>query len=270
MFTVPHYYPPYPCETNHETTWNYPAAAEVKPFYVRPAEKRTQEPSPPGSTSSSKPPLSYIALITLAIRSSPQQMVTLNELYEFIMHNFPYFRNENRQKWQNTVRHNLSLNDCFVKVPRQVLGVAGKGNYWTLHPACMDMFNHGSLLRRKRRFRDARSSNSPKPHQKQASIQHIDSRHHFNLYDLVNQTRSSTLTNTVELYQLGNKIKECTVSPTQNLAHPQQRTDFGNTRFPALNSNTTQFANPQYFGQEPLRWANDQKQLNFGITNLIK
>ena len=135
-----------------------------------------------------KPPLSYIALITLAIKNSPLQMATLNDVYEYIMTNFPYFQ-ENRQKWQNTVRHNLSLNDCFIKIPRRLLGVPGKGNFWALHPHSGGMFNHGSLLRRRRRFRDksiSRSKSSPmcdsKIQNNSASIHHVDSKHHFELY----------------------------------------------------------------------------------------
>ena len=47
-------------------------------------------------------------------------------------------------------RHNLSLNDCFLKVPREK-GKPGKGNYWTLDPNCEDMFEKGNYRRRKRR-----------------------------------------------------------------------------------------------------------------------
>ncbi|XP_070205247.1 forkhead box protein B1-like [Littorina saxatilis] len=122
-----------------------------------------------------KPPYSYIALITMAIESSPNGMMTLNEIYAFIMTRFPYFK-ENQQRWQNSIRHNLSLNDCFVKIPRAP-GRPGKGNYWALHPACGDMFGNGSFLRRAKRFKLERQKREEAAH-----IQHVSSYGHFSIY----------------------------------------------------------------------------------------
>ncbi|CAH2102262.1 unnamed protein product [Euphydryas editha] len=97
-----------------------------------------------------KPPYSYISLTAMAIWSSPERMLTLSEIYRFITDRFPYYRC-NTQRWQNSLRHNLSFNDCFVKVPRNP-DRPGKGAYWTLHPEAFDMFENGSMLRRRKRF----------------------------------------------------------------------------------------------------------------------
>ena len=105
-----------------------------------------------------KPPFSYIALIVMAIQSVPNKKMTLNEIYQYLQCNFSFFQNE-YQGWKNSVRHNLSLNECFLKLPK-AMGKPGKGHYWTIDPNCEFMFEEGSFRRRPRGFRRKPSSSS--------------------------------------------------------------------------------------------------------------
>ncbi|EGT39703.1 hypothetical protein CAEBREN_31271 [Caenorhabditis brenneri] len=92
-----------------------------------------------------KPQHSYIGLIAMAILSSPHKKMVLAEVYEWIMTEYPYFRSRGAG-WRNSIRHNLSLNDCFVKAGR---AANGKGHYWAVHPACVRDFERGDFRRRR-------------------------------------------------------------------------------------------------------------------------
>ncbi|PFH52637.1 hypothetical protein AMATHDRAFT_56694 [Amanita thiersii Skay4041] len=82
---------------------------------------------PPGS----KPFYPYSTLIRYAIKGSPNGKLLLEDIYYAIESRFPYFRSA-PSGWKNSVRHNLSLNPCFEKVPRPLTD-RGKGSYWTVN-----------------------------------------------------------------------------------------------------------------------------------------
>uniref|UniRef100_A0A803W1R8 Fork-head domain-containing protein n=1 Tax=Ficedula albicollis TaxID=59894 RepID=A0A803W1R8_FICAL len=96
-----------------------------------------------------RPPYSYSALIAMAIQSAPERKLTLSHIYQYVAENFPFYK-RSKAGWQNSIRHNLSLNDCFRKVPRDE-DDPGKGNYWTLDPNCEKMFDNGNFRRKRKR-----------------------------------------------------------------------------------------------------------------------
>ncbi|XP_040837109.1 hepatocyte nuclear factor 3-beta [Ochotona curzoniae] len=124
----------------------------MSPMYGQAGLSRARDPKTyRRSYTHAKPPYSYISLITMAIQQSPNKMLTLSEIYQWIMDLFPFYR-QNQQRWQNSIRHSLSFNDCFLKVPRSP-DKPGKGSFWTLHPDSGNMFENGCYLRRQKRFK---------------------------------------------------------------------------------------------------------------------
>lgn len=79
-----------------------------------------------------RPPLSYACLICEAIHSTSEKRLTLSGIYKYLSDKYPYFRHT-KSGWQNSIRHNLSLNKAFRKVPRS-LGEPGKGMFWIVDP----------------------------------------------------------------------------------------------------------------------------------------
>jgi len=75
--------------------------------------KRLQKKGEPDN----KPSHSYIALISMAILSSRDRKMLLCDIYQYVMENFEYYNNDEKP-WRNSIRHNLSLNECFVKAGR--------------------------------------------------------------------------------------------------------------------------------------------------------
>ncbi|KAM3728616.1 Forkhead transcription factor [Dirofilaria immitis] len=118
----------------------------------------TTDPSSPATTTTTttttmekaeRPSLSYKDLIIEAIESSPEKRLKLNEIYQVIRMTHPYYRlRPDQWGWQNSIRHNLSLHDCFVKLPLKQTSASGVvGHFWTVVPELGDK----QTLRRRNR-----------------------------------------------------------------------------------------------------------------------
>ncbi|XP_047659882.1 forkhead box protein M1-like isoform X2 [Tachysurus fulvidraco] len=87
-----------------------------------------EEPSAVKGPLSERPPYSYMAMIQFAINSKKNKMMTLKEIYNWIEDHFPYFRNVAKPGWKNSIRHNLSLHDMFIRESTP----DSKISYWTI------------------------------------------------------------------------------------------------------------------------------------------
>lgn len=77
-----------------------------------------------------KPAFTYGQLISQAIMQADNEQATLNEIYEYMKRNYSHYRRPEFFKgWQNSIRHNLSLNPGF-KVRQRGPEDTGKGGYW--------------------------------------------------------------------------------------------------------------------------------------------
>ncbi|XP_041040535.1 forkhead box protein Q1b [Carcharodon carcharias] len=149
-----------PAEVCSDSEGSVPSPLSVEEELGSDGDCAANSPAPtnPGSegkaktyTRRPKPPYSYIALIAMAIRDSAPGRLTLAEINDYLMKKFPFFRGT-YTGWRNSVRHNLSLNDCFVKVLRDPSRPWGKDNYWMLNPNSEYTFADGVFRRRRKRI----------------------------------------------------------------------------------------------------------------------
>ncbi|XP_047435254.1 forkhead box protein K1 isoform X1 [Mugil cephalus] len=97
----------------------------------------------------SKPPYSYAQLIVQAISSAPDKQLTLSGIYAHITKHYPYYRTADKG-WQNSIRHNLSLNRYFLKVARSQ-DEPGKGSFWRVDSASETKLVEQAFRKRRQR-----------------------------------------------------------------------------------------------------------------------
>ncbi|XP_063705302.1 forkhead box protein K2 isoform X2 [Culicoides brevitarsis] len=145
-------------------------------------------PSTSSNNENEKPPYSYAQLIVQSISASPDKQLTLSGIYSFIAKNYAYYRTGGNKGWQNSIRHNLSLNRYFIKVPRSQ-DEPGKGSFWRIDPLSELKLVDQSY--RKRRQRGSQGFRTPygMPRSAPVSPSHIDnSRENSPLNDVLMQS----------------------------------------------------------------------------------
>ncbi|KAJ3108766.1 Hepatocyte nuclear factor 3-beta [Phlyctochytrium planicorne] len=81
----------------------------------------------------------YATIIADAILSTPEKKAQLSTIVTYFVDTYPDEFDRTDTRWQNSVRHNLSLQECFIKLSVGSNSSTGKKNekgcFWTIHPA---------------------------------------------------------------------------------------------------------------------------------------
>ncbi|XP_017056752.1 forkhead box protein J1-B isoform X2 [Drosophila ficusphila] len=113
----------------HRATPNRPTPSERFDIFVNKVKRDLTEYEKMAtkyeSDDSEKPPFNYSHIIGMAMLKNGR--VTLQQICAWIEDKFAFFRG--RKKWNNSIRHNLSLHHCFRNRKREE---KGKGGYWEL------------------------------------------------------------------------------------------------------------------------------------------
>ncbi|XP_077113165.1 forkhead box protein I2-like [Ranitomeya variabilis] len=97
-----------------------------------------------------KPPYSFMDLIMMALENAPEKKLTSHQIFTYVVERFPFYRMD-QAGWKNSIRHTLSVNNCFKRVARDKC-IKGLGCYWTLDQSCTKIQNNGKLKGQRKKY----------------------------------------------------------------------------------------------------------------------
>lgn len=138
---------------------------------------------PPGPYSRQKPSWSLAALIGQSLTASHSGALPLNDIYTYISTVYPHY-NRRDQPWMSSVRHSLSVNEAFERVPDQdgVTTRRGrskgmtrlKGGLWRIKPGHEACFEGGNFVRKGAKGAGPGKSMGGRKRKREADEEHND------------------------------------------------------------------------------------------------
>lgn len=130
---------------------------------------------------------SYKQIIIEAIKASPTKKLSLAEIYRYFESKYG-FSQEDSTTWKNSIRHNLSVNNIFKRVPRDENIFSMRGMLWTIAEGSVDKAKEVDI----NEIVDYRSIRNERLGKKMSWMQEKDDETHICEEETINQKRKNS------------------------------------------------------------------------------